>query len=275
MAHICRMFVAGALVCGFVSAANAQFQQQGILLFGSGGSGSQSLALSADGTTALVGEPTDNGVAGGVLVFVSSAGVWSQQDKLLGSGAVGNSQQGWAVALSADGNTALVGGPADSQSVGAVWVFTRSGSAWTQQGGKLTASDAIGQAHQGMSVGLSADGNTAILGGQGDDRDTGAAWVFTRSGGVWSLAFARCCVAVARSTTLNAVLTLSALAPAGGLTIQLASDNTGVAPVPATITLPATATSVNVPIAGIAAGSTTVHASAPNLPSTSIRVTVQ
>jgi hypothetical protein len=42
-----------------------------------------------------------------------------------------------SVALSADGNTAVVGGPYDNRSIGAAWVFTRSGAVWTQQGSKL------------------------------------------------------------------------------------------------------------------------------------------
>src|SRR5262249_53104210 len=49
-----------------------------------------------------------------------------QRPKLVGPGAVGAAQQGTAVALSADGNTAIVGGWSDNSQVGAVWVFTRS-----------------------------------------------------------------------------------------------------------------------------------------------------
>ena len=94
--------------------------------------------------------------------------------------------QGCSVALSADGNTAIVGGPNDNSGIGAAWVFTRSGGVWTQQGIKLVGTGAIGAAGQGNSVALSADGNTAIVGGPGDNSDTGAAWVFTRSGGVWT-----------------------------------------------------------------------------------------
>ena len=48
------------------------------------------------------------------------------------------------MALSADGNTALIGGPGDNGWVGAAWVFTRSGSTWTQQGSKLTGSGETG-----------------------------------------------------------------------------------------------------------------------------------
>ena len=49
------------------------------------------------------------------------------------------------MALSADGNTALIGGPGDNSYVGAAWVFTRSGSTWTQQGAKLTGGGETGE----------------------------------------------------------------------------------------------------------------------------------
>ena len=89
---------------------------------------------------------------------------------------------GVSVALSGDGDTALVGGPGDNGRVGAAWVFTRSGSSWTQQGPKLLASDEVGEGHFGGKVALSADGTTALIGGRGDGGLSGAAWVFTRSG---------------------------------------------------------------------------------------------
>ena len=48
--------------------------------------------------------------------------------------------QGRSVAVSADGSTALLGGPQDNGGTGAVWVFTRANGAWSQQGNKLVAS---------------------------------------------------------------------------------------------------------------------------------------
>jgi hypothetical protein len=144
------------------------------------------VALSADGNTALVGGFSDNGGVGAAWVFTRSGGVWTQQTKLVGSGGVGNSQQGQSVALSADGNTALIGGYLDNGNNGAAWVFTRSGTTWSQQGSKLVGSGNTGAANQGASVALSADGNTAILGGYGDNASEGATWVFTRTAGVWS-----------------------------------------------------------------------------------------
>src|SRR5450759_1100915 len=104
---------------------------------------------------------------------------FSQQGpKLVGSGAVGNAVQGQSVSLSADGNTAIVGGFSDNSDAGAAWVWTRSGGVWTQQGTKLVGSGATADARQGASVSLSGDGNTAIVGGFLDNSHAGAAWVF-------------------------------------------------------------------------------------------------
>ena len=172
------------------------WSQQGGKLVGSGAVGNliqqgMSVSLSSDGNTAIIGGNWDNSYAGAAWVFTRTGGVWSQQgNKLVGTGAVGAAQQGWSVSLSADGNTAIVGGANDSSEAGAAWVFIRTNGAWTQQGSKLVGTGALGTfVHQGTSVSLSADGNTALVGGPGDGgagSDTGAAWVYTRTGGVWS-----------------------------------------------------------------------------------------
>jgi hypothetical protein len=170
--------------------ALAQFSQDGSKLVGTlaVGLGEQgwSVALSADGNTAIVGGLADNRITGAAWVYTRSNGVWTQQSKLAGTGAVGSAGQGWSVALSDDGNTAILGGPFDNVNTGAAWVYTRSNGVWTQQGKKLVGSGAVGKARQGVSVALSADGNTAIVGGSADNVDSGAAWVFTRSNGVWT-----------------------------------------------------------------------------------------
>jgi IPT/TIG domain/FG-GAP repeat len=185
-----------------------------------GGLFGYSVALSADGNTALIGGPRDSTHGGAVWVFVrSGSGEWVQQgQKLMGAeqGGEGAGEHcgdipgeesdscsfGRAVALSADGNTALVGSPRDSrleapknegepgewvQNVGAAWVFTRSDGKWTQQGPKITGGEEAGEGRLGRSVALSADGNTALMGGSSDIAGHGAAWVFTRSSdGTWT-----------------------------------------------------------------------------------------
>jgi hypothetical protein len=165
--------------------------QDGGKLVGTGaiGSASQgsSVSISSDGNTAIVGGYTDNNSVGAAWIYTYSGGVWSQQGgKLVGTGSIGASLQGYSVSISADGNTAIVGGNGDNAYTGAAWVYTRSGGIWTQQGSKLVGTGAIGAAAQSYSVSISADGNTAIVGGCTDNGNYGAAWVFTRSGGVWS-----------------------------------------------------------------------------------------
>jgi hypothetical protein len=186
------VFVCVALLCVARPAA-AQFIQQGPALIGTGTAGpvlaaqGYSVALSADGNTAIVGGPYDGGESGSVWVYIRSGGVWTQQgSKLVGTGETGSALLGNSVALSADGNTAIVGGWFDNNQAGAAWVFTRTGGTWTQQGSKLFGTTAVGAARQGQSVALSADGNTAIVGGPADSNELGAAWVFTQSGGRWA-----------------------------------------------------------------------------------------
>jgi hypothetical protein len=182
----------------------AIWSPQGPKLVGSGARGyvaqGQSVSLSADGNMAIVGGPGDNGSDGAAWIWIKSPAGWTQQaNKLVGSGAEGQAEQGFVVALSADGNTAIVGAPLDNGETGAAWIWTRSGENWIQQGPKLVGSGALGKARQGWSVALSADGNTAIVGGPGQDltytvspvtppdiSSGGAVWIWRRHDGVWS-----------------------------------------------------------------------------------------
>ena len=174
---------------------------QGTALKSSGGTASNhfgySVALSADGKTALIGAPydedgarIDGDQAGAAFVFVLSGSKWEQQgSKLTGTGDepifFGNS-----VALSANGNTALVGAyetavggkQSGGFDQGAAYVFTRTGSEWKQQQ-VLVTEESEHYVEFGWSVALSGDGNTALIGGPGFG---GHAWFFKRSAGVWS-----------------------------------------------------------------------------------------
>ncbi len=146
----------------------------------------QSVALSSDGNTALVGAPQDGGGTGAAWVFTRAGGVWTQQGaKITASGQTGNALFGTSVDLSSDGNTAVIGAPADNGELGAAWVFTRSGSTWTQQGEKLKPKNELGSAAFGASVALAGDGDTALIGAPHNNGEAGAAWVFERSGSTW------------------------------------------------------------------------------------------
>jgi IPT/TIG domain-containing protein/FG-GAP repeat protein len=162
----------------------------------------RSVALSADGDTALIGSPRADGAAGVARVFTRAAGTttWAETKTLTPPVLAPGGRFGKSVALSADGDTALVGAPAERDAAGAAWVFTRpsaESSAWST-GERLTGGEESSEAHFGLSVALSEDGTTALIGGPTDRGPTGptatrtenagAAWVFMRtsSGSSWA-----------------------------------------------------------------------------------------
>jgi parallel beta-helix repeat protein len=103
----------------------------------------------------------------------------------------GAADDGLGASVAVSGDTMVVGAPyatVDGHGgQGAVYVFTASGSVWTQQA-ELTASDAAAYDHFGYSVAIS--GNTVAVGAPTAFRNghvkQGAAYVFTRSGAVWT-----------------------------------------------------------------------------------------
>jgi peptidoglycan hydrolase-like protein with peptidoglycan-binding domain len=142
-------------------------------------------AVSSDGMTALVSESAD--VA---WVFSRTGATWTRQAKLQLEGASGG---GAHVALSADGNTAVLAGPSAPGPV-AAWVFTRTGETWNARGEPLIASGAgprpPGQLEElesfASAVAISSEGNAIVVGANWDSGDTGAAWVFLRSSSGWA-----------------------------------------------------------------------------------------
>ena len=103
---------------------------------------------------------------------------------------IGPGSFGSSLALSTNGNTALIGGNSDNTCTGAAWVFARSGETWSQQGPKLTAHGEINNGLFGINVALSGDGNTALIGATneqiGDSVGVGAAYAFKRFDiGMW------------------------------------------------------------------------------------------
>lgn len=130
-----------------------------------------SVAVSNDGNTVIVGGRDPNGL-GRAYVFTRSGTVWTQQAMLLASDGANNNLFGWSVAISDDGNIALIGSAfrdgVELKSGGA-YVFTRSGTIWTEESTLLT-SDAAYQDRTGMSVSLSGDGLTAALGSNSSQR---------------------------------------------------------------------------------------------------------
>ncbi len=214
----------------YLKASNAKPQDH----FACGGSNightGNSIALSTDGSTMAVGAAFESGgtagingnqnddsvyAAGAVYVFARQGGSWVQQAFVKASNPGQNDHFGSSVALSRDGNTLAVsahweasgatginGNQRDDSvpQAGAVYIFTRSGSTWTQQAylkasntGTAPQGDMPGDGDQfGYSVSLSGDGNTVAVGaitedGEGDKQTSaGAVYVFVRTGTTWT-----------------------------------------------------------------------------------------
>jgi FG-GAP repeat len=220
----------------YLKASNAKANDH----FGNGGTlEGHAVALSGDGNTLAVGAPYESsgakGIngdqndtslysAGAVYVFVRKNGAWVQQAYIKASNPGQSYRFGHVVSLSEDGNTLAVSshfeasaakgidGDQNDKSIpqaGAVYVFTRTGSTWSQQAyvkasntGQAGIGDQPSKGDQfGFSIGLSADGNTLAVGAisedsgakgvNGDQNDnsqmsSGAVYVFTRAGTKWS-----------------------------------------------------------------------------------------
>jgi hypothetical protein len=145
-----------------------------------------SVALSADGNTAIVGNPTSSSSPGAAWIFTRSEGKWTRSAKLSGAISPRDGRFGRSVALSADGDVALVGDPSAANGRGSAWVFEREGSSWTAIGEISDPGEPGAFAHFGRSVALSGDGSLALIGAPGEDEFAGAAWTFVRSGTAWT-----------------------------------------------------------------------------------------
>ena len=139
------------------------------------------------GDTAVVATGTDPGAA---YVYTRSGTTWSSQQKLVSSDATANQQLGKnAIGISSDGNTLMLGAQNDDpsgNSTGAVYIFVRSGTTWTQQQ-KIKAPSGDQPIFFGNSGSISNDGNTIVAGAYYTPNwGPGAAYVYTRSGTTWS-----------------------------------------------------------------------------------------
>jgi hypothetical protein len=148
------------------------------------------LVVALDGDTAIITAvlDDDNGVdSGSAYVFIRTGTIWTQQAKLLASDGQAGDSFGSSVSLS--GDTAFIGAQWDDDNgvdSGSVYVFTRSGTTWTQQQ-KLLAPDGAAGDMFGWWVDLDSD--TVLIAAKWDDDNgdgSGSAYVFTRTGTTWA-----------------------------------------------------------------------------------------
>jgi hypothetical protein len=204
-----------------------------------------SVALSGDGNTLVVGVPGEDSNAttingnsannasansGAAYVFARTNGVWARQAYLKASNAVAGDRFGSSLSISNGGNTVAVGAPSRSSGAGSVYIFVRSGTTWTQQSA-LVAPNAQAGDNFGAALSLNSDASSLVVGApneasnantiNGSQADNsasgaGAAYVFVRSGTVWT-----------HQTYLKA--TNTAVGDAFGTAVAISGDGTTIA----------------------------------------------
>ena len=140
--------------------------------------------VSTDSSTVVSGAYLKNNMRGVSYVYARAGTSWGQVQELTASD--GTSYDQFGVSSDVEGNTIVVGAVVDDHKAidaGSVYVFMRSGTSWSQTQ-KITADDALIYAQFGWTVRL--DGDTLLVGAKQDFNYSGAAYVFSRSGTVWS-----------------------------------------------------------------------------------------
>lgn len=150
------------------------------------------LALSANGSVALIGAAGTTNVAGLAYVYVSTNGTWSSTPVAVFYGTDNSftNQFGEAVALSGDGSTALIGaGGTNSGTInasGAAYIFKQVSGQWSRTPA-LRFDDPNPSPYDlfGSTVAISADGSTALIGAEGASGYLGKAYIYSNSSGTW------------------------------------------------------------------------------------------
>jgi hypothetical protein len=194
----------------YIKASNTGAHDQ----FGGGNDGA--IALSADGQTLAVGVPSEDSNAtgiggnqadnsadasGAVYIFVRGTFTWTQQAYIKASNAQAEDEFGTSVALSADGNTLVVGAPEEDSNatgvggdgsnnsatdLGAAYVFTRSGTTWTEQAYLKPWDIYQNSASFGESVDINNDGTRIAVGAPCASNCKGSVFLFGLGGSGWT-----------------------------------------------------------------------------------------
>jgi hypothetical protein len=158
--------------------------------------GRYSSNLSGDGLYLIAGSMYAASGAGKAYIFFYNGSSWSQQLNVTGpDGASGTPYFGGTVAIDGDGDVAVIGQHRYDSYTGAAWVYTRSGTTWTQRV-RLEASD--GEQYDMFSgrdlnysqgIGVSKDGTYIIIGARQEDTgasNAGSAYIYTGSAASWT-----------------------------------------------------------------------------------------
>lgn len=140
-----------------------------------------SLSMAANGAIIATGGFADQSNNGAVWLYQFKDNDWGiVQTKLQPTSAVGSSQFGSSVQLSADSSTLVVGGLADNSFRGAFWIFKREASGiYNLLSSKMVPSQMVGSAQVGTAISVDSKGQTIAVSGTRDDNSKGAVWMYS------------------------------------------------------------------------------------------------
>jgi hypothetical protein len=150
--------------------------------------------ISADGQRVIAGafnKTQTYGTQGAAYIWVrnTTTNVWTQEQKLIQTDPIAaNEYYGYAVAISSDGTRCAIGAEGHNSSRGAVYVYLRTGSTWTQEQ-KIIASDPTNSAFFAVSLAMTPDATRMVVGAYNLNSgavSSGAVYVYSRSGTVWT-----------------------------------------------------------------------------------------
>lgn len=156
-----------------------------------------SVAVDSTATRIIVGanlaDVSGTTDAGAVYVFIRSGVTWTLEQKISASDKAASDSFGKSVAIDADATRLAIGSyQADVSAVtdvGAVYIYLRTGTTWAFEQ-KIVAADRVTGDYFGWSLAMATDGSRLVSGAIRNDvssvPDSGAAYVFSRSGTVWT-----------------------------------------------------------------------------------------
>jgi hypothetical protein len=155
-----------------------------------GDNNSRGLSISKDGAYIIAGARQDDDGGsnnGSAYIYTGSGASWSQQQRIVPSSYSGTSNQfGFAVDINNDGTYCAVS--ANTMGFGKVFIYTRSGSTWTEQA-SVTASDGASADNYGWHISMNGAGDRLLVYAKYDDDNydsSGSIYVYTRSGSTWT-----------------------------------------------------------------------------------------
>lgn len=133
----------------------------------------ESVSVDESGTTLCIGSYSYNECIGCALVYEKTSYNWELKQILQCNDNLGNAFFG--VSVCCTNNQILVGGSNDNSGLGACWLYVKNGDNYIQKT-KLIGSSSVGMSHQGSTTCMYGD--TIIIGGQCDNNNSGAIWIF-------------------------------------------------------------------------------------------------